>query len=1055
MGKGSGSKAKTPVEHNDTITSSQMFSVIDVWGEGQIVGLVDGLKSVYLDGTAVVSDSGETNISGVSVETNVGTADQDYLDGFPQSASEIGVNVQVKKETPVIRTISDSRIDMLRVNLYSQGLYVVTNEGDTLETSLQLKVYMKESSSSEWIEKSDISFINQKSRNEFYFQAEIWDLPKSPFDVKVERLTSDAETGNWQAIQNKSFWRSYSIVINQKYRWPYTAYCGIKLDSKNFNGSIPKRNYLVDGMIVKVPSNYDPVRRIYNGFWDGSFKSAFTNNPAWVVYDLIKEERYGLGDKKIDVSESSLYIASQFCDELVDDGSGNLEPRFVCNCNITSQRKAWDLITDILSVFRGIPLYNGKSLSVSIDSKKDPKALYTNANVIDGEFIYGSSQLQDRHSVVEVTFIDKENNYEQAIEYVQSDSAIVDSGYNVKKVEAFATDTRSQARRFGLYILETEILESKTVSFRTGIAGLKHLPGDIIKIADSDYYGSQIGGRILSVSEDRKTIELDRQVQVENNSSVDYILSLVNDDGIPEEFSVNSVSEDLRKVTISTTCPDSVSRMSVWSMSFNNLGTKLYRCITISENDDRTYSVNAIEHVPEKTEIIDNGVVFDPEIDSLYGDKIPAPEGLAIESTPDSPKGQARVYFNSPQTARNVRFNIIIKLNNNVVYNVVISENEYYINVDKAGTYNVQVKAISTDGKSGEVAEAVFLVSAPPKPQSISWTTGNLTATLKPVLSPLRTLGEQYEWFFGSTEQEVLDMTYNLGFAYVLNKVDLRVNSYYWFGVRSVNNIGKSEITTVRVLTKFDSADLDDLINLALPKTEYIKEINENIEGLSELASLRVVDKNGGRPRVSGIYVNAGNAEQNLSSVVDFVADAVSISSPDNLERWVYFDSVNRKLVVAGDIRANAGVLNNVTINQNCVILGTLEANRIIGDFVQLGLSDFAIDRATSWITRYNGNPRFAMDVWVDVSWMANVKSGGVKGIIASITSDDGRKTQKSVSVVGVPSGRFYIKHQFPAGVGGQIGIYSDSFNQSAPNDTAGGTVSMFAAPTGRGGFNV
>lgn len=1054
MGKGGGAKAKTPVEQNDTLTSSQMISLIDVWGEGQIVGLVDGLKSVYLDGTAVMSQDGAVNFSGVSIDTNVGTADQDYLDGFPQSASEIGVNIQVKKSDPVIRTINDSKIDMLRINMYSQGLYMVENDGDTVATDLALRVSMKSSNSSSWETKSDIVFTKQKSRNEFYFQAEIWDLPPVPFDVRVERITSDAQTGNFQAIANSSFWRSYSIVINQKYRWPYTAYAGIKFDSKNFNGSIPKRNYLVDGLIVKVPSNYDPVRRTYSGFWDGSFKSAFTNNPAWVVYDLIKEKRYGLGEKNIEVNEASLYVASMWCDQLVDNGLGVLEPRAVCNCNITEQRKAWDLITDVLSIFRAIPLYDGTSFSASLDTKKDPVAIYNNASVIDGDFSYGSSAKEDRHSVIEVTFIDKENNYEQAVEYVQSDEAIRLYGYNVKKVESFATDTRSQARRFGLYILETERLERKTCSFQTGKAGLKHLPGDIVKVADSYWYGSQIGGRVLSVDSTRKKIELDREVQIENDSNVESILSMVGDSGEPEEFLITSISQDKKTVTISTTAPSQVQRMSPWALTMNNLGSKLWRCISIANNADGTFNVNCVEHYPEKQSIIDSGVVFEAPADSLYGDKIPAPEDLAIEATPDSPKGQARVYWNSPQTARNLRFNVIVKINGNQVYNEVVSENEYYLNLDKIGTYNVQVKGIATNGEAGETAEAVFLMNAPPKPLSISWTTGNLTATLKPILSPLRTLGEQYEWFFGASEAEVLAMTYNLGFAFVLNKVDLRVNTKYWFGVRAVNVLGKSDITTVEVLTKFDSADLDALINLSIPKTDYIKQINEDIAGLSKLASLRAVDGNGGYPRITGVYVNAGDAEAGLASVVDFVADAVAISSPDSLERWVYFDSVNRKMVIVGDIRANAGVLNNVTINQNCVILGTLEANKIIGDFVQMGSATFSVNRSTSYETRYNGNPRFAMDVWVTGTLIANISSSGVKQVFVNINRDDGTKTTQTITVT-TGSFQIYIKNTFPAGMGGSISVTTASFNQASPADGAGGTLIFQASPSGRGGFNV
>lgn len=1028
MGKGGGGKQRTPVEHNDTLTSSQMVSLIDVWGEGQIVGLVDGLKSVFLDDTQVVADNGKTNITGVQIESNLGTRDQNYLDGFPQNASEIGVNVQVKNSAPVIRTITDSRIDMLRINLYSNGLYCVTTQGDTETYNLNMDIQIKGPNDSDFVSRKTIDFNNQKSRAEFYFQAEIWDLPPTPFDVRVVRVTSDAtSSGNLTQIVNNSFWRSYSVVINQKYRWPYTAYCGLKFDSKNFNGQIPKRSYLIRGLLIKVPSNYDPVRRTYGGFWDGSFKSAYSNNPAWVAYDIIKNKRYGLGGKNIDVNEGALYLAAQWCDQLVDNGRGVLEPRCVCNANITTQRQAWDLLNDIFSVFRAIPVFDGKSLSVSVDYTKDPIASYNNSNVVDGEFIYGASAAEDRHSVVEVTFIDKTNNYEQAIEYVQSDEAIRLYGYNVKKVEAFGTDTRSQARRVGLYILETERLERKTVGFKTGAAGLKHLPGDIFKVADSDYYGGQIGGRVISVDSTRRVITLDRPVEVPNNASTQNFLTLVDDKGMPQEYRITSLSADKLTVTLATNAPARTGAMDAWALTVNNLGTKLYRCISIGNNDDGTFSVNAIEHYPQKQSIVDNGVVFEPPVDSLYGNKIPAPEDLAVEATPDSPKGQARVYWNAPQTARNIRYNVVIKINGAVLYNVVVWETEFYIRLDRIGTYNVQVRGISDRGEAGEIAEAVFLMGVPPQPLGITWTTGNLTATLRPVLSPLRTLGEQYEWFFGATQAEVLNGSNNLGFAFVMNKVDLRVNTYYWFGVRAVNNLGKSAITAVQVLTKFNSADLDALINLSLPKTSYIQEINKDISGLSELASLRVIDKNGGRPRITGVYVNAGRAENNLASVVDFVADAVAISSPDNLERWVAFDSSNRKLVIIGDIRARGGVLDNVTINENCVIKGTLSANRIDGDICSVSnIDSFSLQKnngANNFRVNFLGGQAFATRFML-------------YGAVWS-SSGNGAATSLRVIVNGQPEIRYGLSGSaswtvdVPAGQSAYINLRADSIDDN------------------------
>lgn len=955
MGKGGGGGGHTPQEDKDTIESSQMISIIDLWSEGQIVGLEDGLKSVYMDNTPVMAQDGTVNIPGVSVQSNVGTEDQDYLDGFPQSAAEISVGVQVKQSDPVIRTITDNKIDMIRINLYSRGLYLITKDGDTKRTDLKMRIEVRPQGSTNWEEKARIDFINQKSKNEFSFKAELWDLPPAPFDVRVVRETSDEESGDWQQIQNSSYWRSYSAVVNQKYRWPLTAYCGIKFDSKTFENAIPRRNYILKGSIVKVPSNYDPETRKYNGFWNYEFKAAYTNNPVWIAYDLIKNTVYGLGRKNIDVDEAEMYLAAQWCDEFIPDGKGGTEPRMTCNCYITEQRQAWDLLTDIMSCFRAMPIWDGQRFAPSVDMPRDPKASYNNSNVIDGMFKYSASSKEDRHSVIQVRFANKEKNFEQDTIQIVDDEMVERYGWNMLSVESFGADTESQAYRYGLYILETEKLERKTVSFQTGAEGLRNLPGDIITVADSYHQGAIIGGRILSISEDRKEIELDDYVEIPTNSEV-YV-TLIGDERAPVELLHVGDTGRVNRLKFSTTCPDSLGRLSPWSLKINNLGLKLYRCMSISENGDSTYSITAIEHYPEKNSVIDNGVVFNPPDDGMYPRKIPPVENLKVEATPESEYGQARIYWDAPATARQIDYNVKIVRSGAVVINRKTSDSFMYINPDVVGTYQITVRGVGSDGELGEPVQAVFVIADPAKPASVSWTSSNFTITLKPVPGGFPTLGEIYEWFFGSTEQEVLDQTYNLGLAYTLNQVGLKPNTEYWFGVRAVNNIGRSDILTVKAKTDFETDSLEGLIDVALPNTDYIKEINKNIDGLEQLASLRVVDKNGNRPRVTGIYLNAGDAGKDVASVVDVVADVFSISSPDTLERWVYFDSTNRRLILGGEIQAVAGRLQNVVIEENCVIKGKLSVANIEGYTMEGNQYQFNLfNTGANRTIRYNGN---------------------------------------------------------------------------------------------------
>lgn len=935
MGKGGGGSSHTPTEDKDTLESSQAISIIDIWSEGPIYGLKDGLKSVYLDNTQVIANDGTENYSGVSISSNLGTEDQSYLDGFPQNASELSVGVQVKQSAPVTRTVTDEKIDMVRINLYCSALYVVTKDGDTKRTNLNMRIDMRGANETEWTTKARIDFNNQKSKSEFSFMAEIWDLPQVPFDIRVVRETSDETTGDFSSIQNLSYWRSYSLVINQKYSWPYTAYCGIKFDSSNFNGAIPSRKYLLKGRILQVPSNYDPETRTYSGYWNLQFKAAYSNNPAWVIYDMIKNNVYGLGRFSINANEMELYQAAQWCDTLVDDGRGNMVPRFVCNAYITEQKQAWDLVTDFLSIFRAIPAYDGQNFFPVIDRPKDPVYEYNESNTVPDSngvhFNYSSTGLTDRFSVVEVRFINKDNFYEQDTITIVDDEMVNRFGWNVKKVEAFGTDTKHQALRFGKYIIATEKFESKSVSFSVGQDGLKNLPGDIIKIHDSSYYGATIGGRLLSVSDDRMTVKLDRKVFIPENSEV--VLTFIGDNRIPVDYLANSETGEVDEFRLSTTCPESLAAYSVWGLSVNGKGGKMWRCVSISENSDSLqYQISCVEYYPEKTEYIDNGVYFEPEGETLYGNNIPAVSDLNIEYTPESSAGTVRVYWNSPATARQISYNVKVLREGAVVLNVNTSDSFYFFTPSVIGSYAVIVTAVSVDGKRGADSQINFLMANPPKPSSISWSASNYTITLTPVLSSLATLGETYEWFIGSSEDEVLTQNNNLGYAYRLNQVGLKPNTTYWFGVRSVNSLGRSDITTVETKTKFDADEITGILEIALPKTEYIQGINNNIDGLNGLASLRVVDASGGNPRITGVYLNAGDASQDIASVVDIVADAFAISSPDDLVRWVYFDSTSRQLVVKGDIRASKGTLDNVTINETCTILGKLSANNIEGD---------------------------------------------------------------------------------------------------------------------------
>lgn len=928
MGKGSGGSASTATEVDDNLVSSQVISIIDLISEGPIKGVVDDLKGVYLNDTAVISSSGTENYSGVDFKYNLGTEDQSYLSGFAGSSNEITVGVEVKYGTPVVRTITDSTTDRLNLVVGVSQLYS-TDNGSIKYASVKLSAQVYKNGA--WVEFGTMDLINKKVRSEYVQSIPFYDLPPVPFDIRVVRVTPDSSS---TSIVNGTFWRSYSEIVDDKFKWPLAAYVGIKVDSKNFSG-VPSRNYLVDGIICQVPSNYNPITRAYTGFWNGELKGEWTDNPAWILYDLLTSKRYGLGRRINEsmIDKLALYSIGQFCDQLVDDGYGGQEPRMTCNINLTERISAYDMVHNICSIFRGMPIWDGLTLSAALDIPGDVKKTYNKSNVIGG-FSYSASALKERHNAIEVTYVDKNNSYKKAVEYVSDDERINMDGLNATQIDAYGATTRGQARRAGLYILESEKLERWQVSFIVGQAGLFHRLYDIIEIADSEFWGQTIGGRIAEISSDMKTIKLDRTIEL--GTSQDGLFGYINETNLEfVKIPVQSISESGDSIILESTATGA-SVLGAWSLTVNNLGPRLFRCTSITENindnNEVTYSILAVEHIPEKTSVIDNGVVFEETQKSLYGSTIGAPKNLSIEDTHGSTLGMYRAFWDSPATAKIIKFQVKISINGNFVLSANVDKSEFYFSDLPVGNYSISVRGMDVNtGELGEPAEGVFTIAVPLTPSSISWSTGNLTATLRAVTS-LKSLGERYAWYFGGTEAAVVARTNYLGEAYILNKVDLMPNTTYWFGVVAVNDLGESGIRTVQVLTKFDSSDLEGLINQALPNTDYINQMNENIDGLSNLASLRVVDPNGTRPRITGVYVNAGNAELGQSSIIDFVADAMAISSPDTLERWLYFDTVGRQLIIQGDIRAVAGYLDNVTIRENCTILGTLNASHIEGD---------------------------------------------------------------------------------------------------------------------------
>ncbi|EOK5212552.1 host specificity protein J, partial [Escherichia coli] len=454
MGKGGG-KAHTPREARDNLKSSQLLSVIDAISEGPVYGPVDGLKSVRLNGTPVLDSGGNTNFSGVTVVFRSGEQEQTPPEGFESSGSETVLGAEVKYDTPITRTITSANIDRLRLTFGVQALVKTTSKGDREPSEVRLLVQIQRNGG--WVTEKDIT-IKGKTTSQYLASVVVDNLPPRPFNIRMRRITPDSTTDQ---LQNKTVWSSYTEIIDVKQCYPNTALVGVQVDSEQFGSQQVNRTYHFRGRILQVPSNYNPQTRQYSGIWDGTLKPAYSNNPAWCLWDMLTHPRYGMGKRlgAADVDKWALYVIGQYCDQSVPDGFGGTEPRITCNAWLTTQRKAWDVLSDFCSAMRCMPVWNGQTLTFVQDRPSDKVWTYNRSNVAmpgDGApFRYSFSALKDRHNAVEVNWIDPDNGQETATELVEDTQAIARYGRNVTKMDAFGCTSRGQAHRAGLWLIKT------------------------------------------------------------------------------------------------------------------------------------------------------------------------------------------------------------------------------------------------------------------------------------------------------------------------------------------------------------------------------------------------------------------------------------------------------------------------------------------------------------------------------------------------------------------------------------------------------------------------
>lgn len=634
--KGSG-ETRRPVIAPDSAQSKTYIKILYGLSEGEVEGLANGLQSVYLEETPLHNPSGGSNFQDIQFDFRHGTNDQTHIEGFPDISSETAINVELVSGTPWVRAISNTDLDAVRIR-FKWGPLRQQNadNGDVSGITIRYAIDLQTGGGT-WVEVLNTKISDKTSAN--YERSHRIDLPKSDtgWTIRVRRITPNSTS---EYISDKMYVDALTEVIDLKLSYPNTAMLGLQYDAETFS-NVAKISVDLKGVKLQVPSNYDPVRRTYAGMWDGTFKRAYTNNPAWIYYDICTSKRYALGDRLTSamLDKWSLYRLAQYCDQMVNDGKGGQEPRFTCNVYLQSTEDAYVILSKLAGVFRAISYWDGNSIVCDADIPQDTYFTYTRANVIDGMFEYSGTRARDRHTVAKVAWDNPANHYKTEYVYVRDEAAIAKLGVRIAEIDAWGCTSEGQAQRAGLWALKSEQLETRTVSFKVGLDGYIPQPGKVIEIADELFAGRANGGRISAVSADRKVITLDR----------DDVVCRAGDrlvvNGENGKAQARIVSSKIgRNVTV-TVAFDSVAAENVWVVDAQDLKTMKFRVMSITQDEKHQFSITALQYESAKYDAIDFGAFIDERPISIINPTTQAPvtnvlissenmvqQGLSIET---------------------------------------------------------------------------------------------------------------------------------------------------------------------------------------------------------------------------------------------------------------------------------------------------------------------------------------------------------------------------------------------------------------------------------------
>ncbi|MBM8910340.1 DUF1983 domain-containing protein [Salmonella enterica] len=719
-GKKSSGSSRTPVEADDTVNSRAMASILDLLGEGVIGGLVDGAKSIFIDDLPILNEDGSPNFSGITWDFRDGSQDQTPMAGFDFVETPKSVNIQLKRTHDVTIAIDNDEADRVRVILKFPSLRSVDKKtGDTNGTTVKYKFQIANGDNAfkdaiaEGESTSEVTLTAKKTG--VYYRSYELKLPKPgrAYKIRVIRITEDSNT---QYIFNDTWVDSIGEIVDTPMNYPNSALVGLKVNSEQFGSSMPSRSYLVRGLKIRVPSNYNENTNTYIGVWDGTFKLLSSSNPAWILFDVLTNARYGLGqfvsESMIDLGQ--IYQIGRYCDEEVDNGFGGKEKRFAINTQITSRQDAYRLIQDIAGAFRGMVFWAGGMVNVMQDSPSDPVMMFTNANVKDGMFSYKGSARKDRPSVALVTYNNKEDGYKQNIEYVEDQEAMRRYGERKTEVLAFGCTSRGQAHRVGLWLLYTARMESDVISFTAGLDASFLMPGETVLIQNKYRAGKRNSGRIVAFT--KNSITLDAPVTL--NKAGSYI-RILNQEGEIVERDILETGEDITKVTFSKALNsgDMPVMNGVWTITEPDLEPMRVRVINVAQGDAQgTFDVTVVQNNASKYEAIDNGATLIPENNTVLDPTYSKPTNLQVtEGTYISSPGNLSIKLVATWEGKSAEYWISWRRSdeNNVSnwQSARVTEEQFEIlNIAENGQYDIQLYAVSFSGKKTDIISTVYQV---------------------------------------------------------------------------------------------------------------------------------------------------------------------------------------------------------------------------------------------------------------------------------------------------------------------------------------------------------